>query len=283
MPSRRFKKPRIDEVSTSLSGELLDRRDAGDDYMSALHVINTGPPKHVEARVKQRPKKIVELMTERREEALDSKIGEENVGFRMLCKMGFRDGSGLGREGKGVLAPLRPVSHAGRSGLGRVEEVREKKMQKAKSHDYAQRQCAQTFQSYLSSKFESQKLWKLLSKASQAIQHLDELAGIPRGELWPEIEDEVAHPDESGVGGVQSFEDASGQEHFRDRLAHTDDTAPVETEKCELSSDEILEKLKESVNYLRSTHQYSLANSCSYEDLGRQLTEDEELGSLMEE
>merc|ERR1711915_407111 len=54
-------------------------------------------------------KKIHEIMLENREEGLNTKIIEaepENKGLKLMMKMGFKIGSGLGKEGEGRKEPV---------------------------------------------------------------------------------------------------------------------------------------------------------------------------------
>ena len=54
-----------------------------------------------------------------REAGLDCKLGEDNKGFAMLKKMGFREGGGLGREGReGMKEPVGIAVRRGREGFG---------------------------------------------------------------------------------------------------------------------------------------------------------------------
>ena len=54
-----------------------------------------------------------------REAGLECKLGEDNKGFAMLKKMGFREGGGLGREGReGMKEPVGIAVRRGREGFG---------------------------------------------------------------------------------------------------------------------------------------------------------------------
>lgn len=52
--------------------------------------------------------------------AAESRIGEDNAGYRLLQGLGWNEGSGLGAEGGGILEPVREVGKKdrNRSGLG---------------------------------------------------------------------------------------------------------------------------------------------------------------------
>ena len=54
-------------------------------------------------------KTVVTLMTETREDSLQTSIAEsnpENKGLKLMMKMGFKVGAGLGKEGEGRKAPV---------------------------------------------------------------------------------------------------------------------------------------------------------------------------------
>ena len=54
--------------------------------------------------------------------SLDIAIPPENRGYRLLAKMGWRAGEGLGRRNSGIAAPIGLVAAEGRMGLGKAAE-----------------------------------------------------------------------------------------------------------------------------------------------------------------
>ena len=103
---------------------MMDQQeDDDDDYMSDTFLVETKstkpgllasklPPSQVKKfakekrikeinekhRLKQKPVKIVEQ--EKRDEKLNKALDSSNKGFAMLAKMGFKEGSGLGKHGR---------------------------------------------------------------------------------------------------------------------------------------------------------------------------------------
>lgn len=69
---------------------------------------------------KQKPLKVIEKET--REEGLSTAIGIENKGFKLLEKMGFKQGESLGKSNSGLKEPINIVVHQGTSGLGRQKQ-----------------------------------------------------------------------------------------------------------------------------------------------------------------
>jgi hypothetical protein len=47
-----------------------------------------------------------------------SPIGQENRGHKLMMKMGWKEGSGLGLESMGIVAPIEVLVRSKRSGLG---------------------------------------------------------------------------------------------------------------------------------------------------------------------
>ena len=76
-------------------------------------------------------KKLKSEMFERLESGLESAIPPTNIGYKLLCKLGgFKEGSGLGKFGKGVINPLLVDLHQSKQGIGKFTEKKEKEMKK---------------------------------------------------------------------------------------------------------------------------------------------------------
>eukprot|EP00002_Diphylleia_rotans_P011676 TRINITY_DN22_c0_g2_i2.p1 TRINITY_DN22_c0_g2~~TRINITY_DN22_c0_g2_i2.p1 ORF type:complete len:334 (-),score=106.53 TRINITY_DN22_c0_g2_i2:82-1083(-) len=52
--------------------------------------------------------------------SLDKGIAESNIGYKMLLKMGWKEKTGLGKDGSGIAEPIRVDTKADRMGLGRA-------------------------------------------------------------------------------------------------------------------------------------------------------------------
>ncbi|XP_044744672.1 angiogenic factor with G patch and FHA domains 1 isoform X1 [Coccinella septempunctata] len=50
--------------------------------------------------------------------SLDESISSKNKGFQLLSKMGWKEGQSLGKEGQGILEPIKLVSNEGTTGVG---------------------------------------------------------------------------------------------------------------------------------------------------------------------
>ncbi|CAM9483379.1 unnamed protein product [Scytosiphon promiscuus] len=147
-------------------------------------------------------------MDDRREEGLQQKIGEENAGFKLLMKLGYK-GGGLGKDGAGTTKPLMPELKQGRAGLGKESEAKRKKeeqkerAQKKASRDAQQEvQRRQHFRLSKAVQFSLARLQQDLRRAQRLVESLDEPAGRARSIMWPEEKESLDEEASlSGNGG----------------------------------------------------------------------------------
>ena len=62
-------------------------------------------------------------MSEALDQGLSNPLGASNMGFKLLAKMGFKEGQGLGKDEQGTAMPVNVLVKGGRRGLGVDEEV----------------------------------------------------------------------------------------------------------------------------------------------------------------
>lgn len=72
----------------------------------------------------KRPKTYHEQEKDAREKGLNTALSRENVGFKMMAKMGFKVGSGLGKSLSGLKEPIKIEMKGNSSGVGRENEVK---------------------------------------------------------------------------------------------------------------------------------------------------------------
>lgn len=65
------------------------------------------------------------LEAERRDEGLSLAISADNKGFAMLAKMGYKQGTAIGRSAQGIVEPISLQIKSGRGGLGRETALRQ--------------------------------------------------------------------------------------------------------------------------------------------------------------
>jgi len=73
---------------------------------------------------KLKPKHIVEH--EQREKGLSTSISANNLGFKMMEKMGYKQGEGLGKKGEGRAEPVPIRLKSNRFGFGKESSDKEK-------------------------------------------------------------------------------------------------------------------------------------------------------------
>ncbi|XP_035747913.1 G patch domain-containing protein 11 isoform X4 [Egretta garzetta] len=170
--------------------------DEEEDYMSDLFLkqdVRPGLPmvrrvkeaiqkeeKQKEANEKNRQKSIKEEEKERRDLVLKSALGNENKGFALLQKMGYKSGQALGKSGEGIVEPIPLNIKTGRSGLGheelkkrKAEEKLENYRQKLHMKKQANEQAADQFRVRFKNKQEERKMEGDLRKSQRACQQLD--------------------------------------------------------------------------------------------------------------
>uniref|UniRef100_A0A8C6V4A2 G patch domain-containing protein 11 n=1 Tax=Naja naja TaxID=35670 RepID=A0A8C6V4A2_NAJNA len=184
--------------------------DAEEDYMSDSFIninqdIRPGMPmlrrvketfkkeeKVKEANQKSRQKSIKEQEKEQREMVLNVALGNENKGFAMLQKMGYKSGQPLGKSGKGIVEPIPLNITTGRSGLGHEELQKRKAEEKLENYrkkmhvkKQVEKQTTDLFKMRLKTKQEQLQVKRDLEKSQKACQQLDTQKGleVPK-EVW---------------------------------------------------------------------------------------------------
>ncbi|XP_066474201.1 G patch domain-containing protein 11 [Tiliqua scincoides] len=207
--------------------------DAEEDYMSDSFInvgqdIRPGMPmlrrvkesfkkeeKQKEANEKSRQKSIKEQEKEQRDAVLSVALGNENKGFAMLQKMGYKSGQPLGKSGSGIVEPIPLNITTGRSGLGH-EEVKKRKAEeklenyRRKIHNQKQteRQTADLFKMRMRTKREEQQVNWDLEKSQKACQQLDMQKGLklPK-EIWYWLRPREEKEDDEEEEGEEEEED----------------------------------------------------------------------------
>lgn len=244
--------------------------DEEEDYMSAAFIsteqdLRPGLPiarriqevyqkeqKHKEANLKNRQKSLKEEEKERRDTVLNSAIGNENKGFALLQKMGYKKGQSLGKHGDGIAEPIPLHIKTGRSGLGheelqkrKAEEKLEHYRRKIQMRQRASEQAADNFRLRVKSKQEEMRIEADFRKSQRACLQLDEQRGLqaPREPwFWPKIDKPEDEEEEEEEEDGDDREDSTAEE-----LSH-------------------LEKLQALTAYLREKHLYCIWCGTAYED-----------------
>jgi len=220
------KKPKLEPKPAGTSAEAAVRVDASgmDDYMAAEVLEDAAnhdeelQRKKREIRALEKPeplRPLKERMKEELEKGLKSEIDQSNIGFKMMAKMGFEKGKGIGKDSLGSLNPLGIHVRAGaRAGLGKEEEVHRV------AEEQFQRQAAEatemraTFLARQRTNFETKLVLREVVKGRKVCEALDRALGLQYPHLWPEVPPEktlFTDPDT----GEQVFTAPNGQTYSR--------------------------------------------------------------------
>uniref|UniRef100_A0A4W5JRC2 G patch domain-containing protein 11 n=1 Tax=Hucho hucho TaxID=62062 RepID=A0A4W5JRC2_9TELE len=209
---------------------------------------------HQEKNVKNRQKTIKELEQESREAAQHSTISNQNKGFALLQKMGYKAGQGLGKQGAGRVEPIPLNIKTDRGGIGmegvkkrKAEEELEHYRQKARAKQQNEKQSLEDFRVRMRTEREEQKIEGDLRRSQKACEQLDSQKGVPvprEDWYWPKLV--VEEEEEDKV--VEEEE----EEEEEDKV-----------EEDELTS---LDKLQILTSYLRGVHFYCIWCGTAYDD-----------------
>ncbi|XP_031560976.1 G patch domain-containing protein 11-like isoform X2 [Actinia tenebrosa] len=202
---------------------------------------------HKLSNVKNKAKPLKEKEKEKREEGMSTALDSTNIGFALLQKMGYKKGTGLGKEGTGRAEPI-PISlKSDRGGLGRdvhvkrQQEIREKLFEeREKKRSKLQEIKQEDFRKHMSNKFVDKTIQSDLYKSQKACEQLDTAKELTCKEawFWPEIKKEEEEEEE-------------------------EEEATENTNEPEL---EPYEKLIQLTQYLRTQHYYCIWCGITYND-----------------
>jgi hypothetical protein len=307
MPPKRFQKKPVAQLHTESSAAVAAEYGANDhdvDYMASDFVAQSEKKRSLEAAVPPPTKKLTVRMAESREEGLGKELGSDNLGFKMLSKMGFRAGNGLGPNEAGRTEPVKVTMPGGRGGLGRTEEEKRREdaaFAAAKAEEVTNRGH---WQEHQKQRFRLRRLSAVAAKAALAVRALDESAGLPRSELWPAEDDE----NEAGAS-TPSYEIEDGAPPLVVQVALAPDgseyarptggLSTTATKRGGGSSEtgsepapaELEARLVLCVAHLQREHGWSLLHGCTHADLESRsaggaeapATAEEEVAILLEE
>ncbi|XP_030011046.1 G patch domain-containing protein 11 [Sphaeramia orbicularis] len=200
-----------------------------------------------EKNLKNRQKSYKEQEKESREVALQNSISNENKGFALLQKMGYKAGQGLGKQGAGRVDPIPLNIKTDRGGIG-MEEQRKRKAdeelenyrQKVRAKQQNETKTLEDFRSRVRTEREERKIEADLRRSQRSCEQLDSQKGIttPREDwYWPK-------------GGAEEEEEKEEEEE-------------EDEEEVELTS---FDKLQILTSYLRGVHFYCLWCGTTYND-----------------
>ncbi|KAJ8248011.1 hypothetical protein GJAV_G00237150 [Gymnothorax javanicus] len=244
--------------------------DDEDDYMSdaflkQIEEVRPGVPmvkrvkdalkreaKHKEKNEKNRQKTYKEQERESREALLHNSISNENRGFALLQKMGYKAGQGLGKDGGGRVEPIPLNIKTDRGGIG-IEEVKKRKAEEMLEHgrrkvqvkQLAERQSLEDFRARMRTEREERQAEGDLRRSQRACEQLDcqKSISVPRESwYWPKTD------------------------HDREEEGDEETEAKTEIDDDEIEELTPLDKLQILTSYLRGVHFYCIWCGTTYND-----------------
>ncbi|XP_070772376.1 G patch domain-containing protein 11 isoform X3 [Enoplosus armatus] len=199
-----------------------------------------------ETNIKNRQKTFKEQEKESREAALQNSISNENKGFALLQKMGYKAGQGLGKKGAGRVDPIPLNVKTGGIGMEEVkkrkaEEELEHYQQKVRAKQQNETKSLEDFRSRVRTEREERKIEGDLRRSQRACEQLDSQKGItvPREDwYWPKA--------------VETDDEEDGLKE--------------EEEEEEEEEDISFDKLQILTSYLRGIHFYCIWCGTTYND-----------------
>ncbi|KAI9220377.1 hypothetical protein BC828DRAFT_405875 [Blastocladiella britannica] len=194
--------PRTDStpVPPAPTNNSDDSDDDDDDYMSAAFLDNAPPPPPADTYSQRRKRAFHQLNpapaapapTSAREKlAVDMQkpLPASNVGMKLLMRMGFEEGAGLGKDGQGIAEPLAVQLSAGRVGIGAAAAAREVEESESKRRKLITDQALDhgQFREWRGARFMQRTLEQDIAKARKICFQLDgqHEAGEAFSHFWP--------------------------------------------------------------------------------------------------
>eukprot|EP00041_Stephanoeca_diplocostata_P013800 m.244384 g.244384 ORF g.244384 m.244384 type:complete len:342 (-) comp19471_c0_seq6:586-1611(-) len=214
---------------------------------------------------------------EARNIGLATPISSDNKGFKMLAKMGYAKGQGLGKNGAGRSEPVGVDVKSGRHGLGRESLLAKQKEVRAAAIDARRRlrekrsgRMQESFREQMRMKYENKQAERDLPPAQRACEELDTARGITDSILWfrpPSTEHEVDADDCSSITIVPTGDGDTRRDEQTQRLScdkqavdstgdAPEDTSAVTSEQEAFDNLPAMQRLEMVTAYLRSAHFY---------------------------
>ncbi|CEP11824.1 hypothetical protein [Parasitella parasitica] len=173
--------------------------DEEDDYMSTKYLENAQEfeSKRQESYSEKRKRQLREqqekayikpraqLEAEEREKGLKRSIEQSNKGMKMMMKMGFKQGQGLGNDKGGTSEPIQIDLKLGRSGIGMDTEVRKREREQEEEENRKRAHIdPEEFRNQMVQKAKDAQLLRYINAAVSICEKLDEEDGIESNILW---------------------------------------------------------------------------------------------------
>ncbi|KAJ3146592.1 hypothetical protein HK101_002302 [Irineochytrium annulatum] len=231
-----------------------------------------------------RQKGAVKPLWQREKEARDEGLSttvlkDDNKGFQMLAKLGFKKGMTLGKSdpdpvrGERLAEPIPIVLKSQRTGVGISSHAGTKRPRPAAEGadgDLAEIQLDERgYRAKVGRKMEDRRTAGELIRARRTVRSLDEAAGVGPHEIWPP-EPVISRLDDGPGGGVMAMRDGvtaarhvEEEEYEREVIEvgeapDAQDSTPLVEEEAAFEAMEPEDQLRSATKYLREAYFYCL-------------------------
>ena len=160
-----------------------NEEESEEDYLSDkfLEIAKTHDESSRKRKLENLPPKI-ETPQEKLEKALNTKISTENKGYKLLKKLGFEEGKGLGKNKQGIQNPIPISTQQGKTGLGIEGDKRRIKTLKERKENNEFQQMSNAFKSNVQKKYMEKRISSDTNKAFKILVQLELGAGLTSAE-----------------------------------------------------------------------------------------------------
>ncbi|KAF1798723.1 hypothetical protein V8B55DRAFT_1522968 [Mucor lusitanicus] len=265
--------------------------DDEDDYMSTkfLETAQEFESKRQESYSEKRKRQLREqqakayikpraqLEAEEREKGLQKSIEESNKGMKMLMKMGFKQGQGLGSNksgaSSGIAEPIQVDLKLGRSGIGMDSEMRKREREQEEEEMRKRVHIdPEEFRNQMASKAKDAQLARYINAAVSICERFDEENQVESNILWtlkppppPTVASTEPEDNEQSQQQESRKEEQEEQEGEDKKQEEPEPTYPPEQVEA-LKSLPLEEQLTKLVDYLRETYFYCFWCRAKYTD-----------------
>ncbi|KAJ4451942.1 hypothetical protein ANN_03425 [Periplaneta americana] len=220
---------------------------------------------------KQRNKPLKLVEAERREEGLNEAICDNNRGFSLLQKMGYKPGMAIGKSGTGRVEPIPIAVKSDRGGLGREAALKEiaahkQAIRNRLAHQREKATSTEDYRARLAKKAAERHTEGDLRKSQRICEQLDTTAGCNepvKPWFWPANKTK-------GGDEIDEDEPEDPENEIRQKNCHTEGKEEDEEEEEEEEEEEIefesSEKLEILTLYLRKEYCYCIWCGVQYDD-----------------
>ncbi|XP_017104634.2 G patch domain-containing protein 11 [Drosophila bipectinata] len=198
-------------------------------------VQNRGKKRQIEVQSKQEEHKKRQreasssgnVNNERLQQSLSQPLTSENKGFQLLAKMGYKAGTGLGKQPDARIEPVGISIKSGRGGLGReaaVAELKAKRQELRRAHllqkagiQPGEEISTEAYRRRATQKAEERKLMYDIKRCQQTCESLDLKEGIAEPDMeffWPPKPKEEVEETEDGEEQPEEEEEQAEEDAY---------------------------------------------------------------------